>query len=124
IIAGAMALMIIPTSLIALSTSIGELVLWRFVQGLLLPPIFAVTLAYIGDEWAADEIAGVTGAYIAAGGLGGFLGRFLSGLIADHGGWRAAFWVYAGITGLAAIQVALALPRERNFVRAEGLRHS
>jgi YNFM family putative membrane transporter len=124
IIAGAMALMVIPTSLIALSTSIGELVLWRFVQGLLLPPIFAVTLAYIGDEWPADEIAGVTGAYIAAGGLGGFLGRFLSGVIADHGGWRAAFWVYAGITGLAAIQVALALPRERNFVRAEGLRHS
>ena len=124
IIAGAMALMVVPTALIALSTSIGELVLWRFVQGLLLPPIFAVTLAYIGDEWPADEIASATGAYIAAGGLGGFLGRFLSGIIADHGGWRAAFWVYAAITGVAAIHVSLALPRERHFVRADGLRHS
>jgi YNFM family putative membrane transporter len=124
IIAGAMALTVIPTALIALSTSIGELVLWRFVQGLLLPPIFAVTIAYIGDEWPADEIAGATGAYIAAGGLGGFLGRFLSGVIADHGGWRAAFWLYAAITGLSAIHVALALPPERHFVRAEGLGHS
>jgi MFS transporter, YNFM family, putative membrane transport protein len=124
IIAGAMALMVVPTALIALSTSIGELVLWRFVQGLLLPPIFAVTLAYIGDEWPVDEIPGATGAYIAAGGLGGFLGRFLSGIIADHGGWRAAFWLYAGITALAAIHVSLALPRERHFVRADGLRHS
>jgi len=124
IIAGAMALMVAPTALIALSTSIGELVLWRFVQGLLLPPIFAVTLAYIGDEWPVDEIPSATGAYIAAGGLGGFLGRFLSGIIADHGGWRAAFWLYAAITGLAAIHVALALPRERHFVRADGLRHS
>lgn len=124
IIAGAIGLMVVPTALIAVSSSIGELVLWRFVQGLLLPPIFAVTLAYIGDEWPADEIASATGAYIAAGGLGGFLGRFLSGIIADHGGWRAAFWVYAAITGVAAIHVSLALPRERHFVRADGLRHS
>jgi YNFM family putative membrane transporter len=124
IIAGAMALMVVPTALIALSTSISELVLWRFVQGLLLPPIFAVTLAYIGDEWPVDEIPSATSAYIAAGGLGGFLGRFLSGVIADHGGWRAAFWLYAAITALAAIHVSLALPRERHFVRADGLRHS
>jgi YNFM family putative membrane transporter len=124
IIAGAMALMVVPTLLVALSQSIGELVLWRFVQGLLLPPIFAVTLAYIGEEWPPDEVASAAGAYIAAGGLGGFLGRFLSGIIADHGGWRAAFWVYAGITALSAGYVALALPRERRFVRAEGLGHS
>lgn len=124
IIAGAMALMVIPTVLVALSTSITELVLWRFVQGLLVPPIFAVTLAYIGDEWSSDEIPGVTAAYIAAGGLGGFLGRFISGVVADHGGWRAAFWIYATVTALAAPYVAWALPRERHFVRAEGLRHS
>ena len=124
IIAGAMALLIIPTGLVALSSSIVELVLWRFVQGLLLPPIFAVTLAYIGEEWPGEQVAGVTADYIAAGGLGGFLGRFVSGVVADHGGWRAAFWIYAGVTGISAAYVALILPRERNFVRAEGLRHS
>jgi YNFM family putative membrane transporter len=124
IIAGAMALLVIPTALVALSSSIGELILWRFVQGLLLPPILAVTLAYIGDEWPGDQVAGVTAAYIAAGGLGGFLGRFVSGVVADHGGWRAAFWIYAVATAVSAAYVAWALPRERNFVRAEGLRHS
>ena len=123
-IAGAMALLVIPTALVALSTSIGELVLWRFVQGLLLPPIFAVTIAYIGDEWPGDQVPAVTAAYIAAGGLGGFLGRFVSGVVADHGGWRAAFWIYAAVTAVSAAYVAWALPRERNFVRAEGLRHS
>jgi MFS family permease len=124
IIAGAMALMVIPTALVALSDSIAEIILWRFVQGLLLPPIFAVTLAYIGDEWPGEEIAGVAAAYIAWGGLGGFLGRFVSGVVADHGGWRVAFWIFAAVTGLAAAYVAYALPRERNFVRTEGLRHS
>ena len=39
-----------------------QLVVWRFVQGLLLPPIFAVTVAYIGDEWPPREVAGVAGA--------------------------------------------------------------
>jgi MFS family permease len=124
IITGAMALMVIPTALAALSTSIAELVLWRFVQGLLLPPIFAVTLAYIGEEWPGEEVAGVTAAYIAAGGLGGFLGRFVSGVVADHAAWQWAFWIYAAVTGLSAAYVAWFLPRERNFVRAEGLRHS
>jgi MFS transporter, YNFM family, putative membrane transport protein len=124
IIISAMALMVIPTALAALSTSIVELVLCRFAQGLLLPPIFAVTLAYIGDEWPGEEVARVTAAYIAAGGLGGFLGRFVSGVVADHGGWQTAFWIYAAATGLSAAYVAWVLPRERNFVRAEGLRHS
>jgi predicted MFS family arabinose efflux permease len=124
IIAGAMALMVIPTMLVALSTSIGEVILWRFMQGLLLPPIFAVTLAYIGDEWPSNQVASVAAAYIAASGLGGFLGRFVSGVVADHGGWRAAFWIYAAVTGLSAAYVAWMLPRERNFVRTEGLRHS
>src|SRR5262249_13136639 len=62
--------------------------------------------------------------YIAAGGLGGFLGRFISGVVADHGGWRAAVWIYATVTALAAPYVALALPPGRPFVRAEGLRPS
>jgi predicted MFS family arabinose efflux permease len=99
-------------------------VLWRFVQGLLLPPIFAVAVAYIGEEWPIEEVAGANAVYVAAGGLGGFLGRFLSGIIADHGGWRAAFWVLTAITLVSAAYVALALPRERHFVRAHGLRHS
>ncbi len=124
IIAGAMALLVLPTIMLALSQTLTQLVLWRFVQGLLLPPIFAVTVAYIGDEWPSDEVAGATGVYIAASGLGGFLGRFMSGIVADHLGWRAAFWTIAAITLVSAAVVAVTLPRERHFVRAEGLGHS
>jgi predicted MFS family arabinose efflux permease len=124
IIAGALALLVVPTLLLALSHSLTELIVWRFVQGLLLPPIFAVTVAYIGDEWPDDEIAGVTGVYVAASAVGGFLGRFLSGLVADHAGWRDAFWVLAAVTAVSAVYVAVALPRERGFVRAENVGHS
>jgi len=124
IIAGAMALLVVPTILCGFSHSLNELVLWRFVQGLLLPPIFAVTVAYVGDEFPGEEVPGVTGIYVAASAVGGFLGRMLSGLVADHWGWRSAFFLLAAVTAVSALFVAAALPRERRFVRAEGLRHS
>ena len=41
---------IVPTLIIALSSSVPQLVFWRFVQGLLLPPIFTVAVAYVGEE--------------------------------------------------------------------------
>jgi predicted MFS family arabinose efflux permease len=119
-----MALLVAPTVLCALSHSLPELVFWRFVQGLLLPPIFAVTVAYIGDEFPGEEVAGVTGVYVAASAVGGFLGRLLSGLVADHWGWRSAFYLLTAVTAVSALFVAAALPRERRFVRAEGLAHS
>ena len=124
IIIAALTLLVLPTIFIALSPSLAQLVAWRFVQGLCLPPIFAVIVAYIGDEWPRGEVAGVTSVYMAASGLGGFLGRFLSGQIADYWGWRAAFWVIAAITVVSAIVVALTLTRERGFVRAEGMAQS
>jgi MFS family permease len=124
IIAGALILVVVPSVLIAMSGSLAEFIVWRFVQGMLLPPVFAVTVAYIGDEWPPAEVAGAIGIYVAASGVGGFLGRFLTGVVADHGGWRAAYWTIAAITAVAALYVALALPRERQFQRAEGLAQS
>ena len=49
------------------------------MHGLLLPPIFAVTIAYIGDEWPPGEANGVFGIYASASAVGGFLGRFVPG---------------------------------------------
>ena len=118
VIAAAMVALVVPTIMVALSDSLAAMIFWRFVQGLLLPPIFAVTVAYIGDEWPADEATGVTGMYVSAAGLGGFLGRFLTGLFADSVGWREAFLADAALTALCAIGVIMLLPRERQFVRA------
>ena len=123
VIAAAMVALVVPTIMVALSDSLAAMIFWRFVQGLLLPPIFAVTVAYIGDEWPADEATGVTGMYVSAAGLGGFLGRFLTGLFADSVGWREAFLADAALTALCAIGVIMLLPRERQFVRAANFTH-
>jgi predicted MFS family arabinose efflux permease len=124
LISAAVLLLIIPTVMVAFSQSLHAMIAWRFVQGLLLPPIFAVTVAYIGDEWPAVEATGVTGLYVSASAVGGFLGRFLTGLTSDAIGWRGAFLVDAGITAICAIAIVILLPREKRFVKAESIRAS
>ena len=120
----ALFLLVIPTALIGAAQSLDQIIALRFVQGLLLPPVFAVAIAYIGDEFPRDQIAAVTATYTTGSVLGGFLGRFLAGWIGDFGGWRLAFFILAGISLVCAIVVAWTLPGDRRFVRAEGILHS
>ncbi|HEX7967784.1 MAG TPA: MFS transporter, partial [Stellaceae bacterium] len=121
VIAAAMFALFVPTLLVALASDLRALVLWRFVQGLLLPPIFAVVIAYVGEEFPPAEATAVTGIYLSASSFGGFFGRFLTGILAEHVGWRGAFIVLAAITLACALGVALLMPRERHFRRAEGM---
>ena len=118
VIVTAMLAVAVPTTLMAFAPDLPSLVALRFVQGALLPPIFAVLVAYIGEEWPRSEATGMTGLYIAAGSFGGFLGRFLTGALADLSGWRTAFLVDGLIAFGLAFAVLLMLPRERQFVRA------
>ncbi|MGO9049646.1 MAG: MFS transporter [Xanthobacteraceae bacterium] len=111
---------VVPTLIMALASSVPQLVVLRFVQGLLLPPIFTVAVAYVGDEFPPNEIARVTGLFVSGSSVGGFCGRFATGAAADLLGWRASFGVVALMTLAGAIIVTLALPRERRFVRSGG----
>ncbi|MBV9261202.1 MAG: MFS transporter [Pseudolabrys sp.] len=121
VIVTAMFVLAIPTVLAALSPTLHQLIFWRFVQGLVLPPIFAVTIAYIGDEWSTSEATTAAGVYTSGASLGGFSGRFITGTIADFAGWRAGMITLAAATLVGGALVALLLPRERKFVRSEGL---
>ena len=121
LITAAMFAIVIPTLLMTLVSSVPAFVFWRFVQGLLLPPIFTVAVAYIGDEWPPADVPRVAGIYISGTSIGGFCGRFIPGALTDLIGWRLAFAAVALLTFTAAIVVALTLTREQHFVRSGGL---
>jgi MFS transporter, YNFM family, putative membrane transport protein len=121
LITAAMFAMVVPTLLMTLATGVPAFAFWRFLQGLLLPPIFTVAVAYIGDEWPAADVPRIAGLYISGTSVGGFCGRFIPGILTDLIGWRAAFAVVALLTLVAAIIVAMTLPRERHFVRSGGI---
>jgi len=120
LITAAMFAVVVPTLIMTFAGSVPELTFWRFVQGLLLPPIFTVAVAYIGDEWPPNEVTRVAGLFISGSAIGGFSGRFIPGLLTDVIGWRSAIQVVALLTLIAAIVVAVMLPRERNFIRSSG----
>src|SRR5271163_2409288 len=120
LITAAMFAIAVPTVIMTFATSVPQLVFWRFVQGLLLPPIFTVAVAYVGDEWPPAEIARITGLFVSGSSVGGFCGRFATGVVADLLGWRASFAAVALIALAGAIIVTIALPRERHFVRSGG----
>jgi len=120
LIAAAMFAVTVPVLMATVATTPTTLIFWRFIEGLLLPPIFTVVLAYVGDEWPPVEVAGVAGIYVSASSVGGFCGRLVPGIVGDVAGWRYAFLAIA-IIGLAgAILVAAKLPTEKRFVRSEG----
>ena len=115
LIVGALFLLVVPTLLIATSPTMHILLLWRFLQGVLLPFIFAVCVAYIGDEIPGP--AGIRAASLYSAGtiFGGFGGRFVAGLVAEWAGWRMGFVAVAGLTLAAAVFVAITLKPERTF---------
>jgi predicted MFS family arabinose efflux permease len=121
VIVASMLALVVPTVMIAMAPDVQSLIVWRFIQGLTLPSIFAVIIAYIGDEWPAAEVAGMAGIYTSGASLGGFSGRFVTGVLADLIGWRGAYLALAVLTLAATAAVAVLLPRERNFVRSENL---
>ena len=103
----------LPTLLAATSTSLAQLVFWRFLQGILVPGVIAVVVVYIGEEWPPDRVALIMGFYVSGTALGGFLGRILCGILADRFSWRISF-LALGLASLAgASAVALWLPHGR-----------
>jgi len=115
-------LLAVPTALAATSTTLRALVFWRFAQGLFVPGVIAVMLAYVNEEWAGRGVGRAMSSYVTGTVIGGFLGRFISGLIAAHWHWRATFLVLAVLDLILAFVVRAWLPLAKNFVRADHLR--
>jgi predicted MFS family arabinose efflux permease len=112
VIVGSACALAVATLLAATAASLGQLIAWRAVQGLVTPGIFAVTIAYIHEEYPASYAGRATAAYVSGTVVGGFCGRVLVGLIAQHAGWHVAFAVLGGANVLAAAALAAWLPRE------------
>jgi predicted MFS family arabinose efflux permease len=114
-------LLAIPTALAATSTTLRALIFWRFAQGLFVPGVIAVMLAYVNEEWAGRGVGRAMSSYVTGTVIGGFLGRFISGVIATHWQWRYSFLVLAVLDLMGAVVVRAWLPLAKNFVRAEHL---
>jgi MFS family permease len=106
------------TLLTATASSLSGLIFWRFMQGLCVPGVIAVIIAYINEEFSG-RAGTVMAAYVSGTVFGGFLGRFLTGLIATHLNWRMGFIILGILNLLGAFAVRQWLPLAVNFVPAK-----
>jgi MFS transporter, YNFM family, putative membrane transport protein len=114
VIVPAAVLLAIPTLLAATASSIGLLMFWRFLQGVLTPGIFAVTIAYINEEWE-EGVGSAMAAYVSGTVLGGFSGRMVAALVAAYSSWRWAFVVLAVLDLVCALVMAAWMPADHRF---------
>lgn len=75
----------------ALTTSLGGLIVARFVQGLFIPALTTCLAAFLAQSLPRDRLNVVMGSYVAATVAGGLGGRLLGGLIHPPLHWRYAF---------------------------------
>ena len=109
-------LLALPTLLAATSGSLGQLLFWRFWQGVFTPGIFAVTIAYITEEWETGAGSAMS-AYVAGTVLGGFSGRMVAALAAAYFSWRWAFVALGVLNLLSGVAIWAWLPQGRRIAR-------
>jgi len=108
-------LLTLATLLDATATGLPSLILWRFFQGLFIPGVFAVTIAYVQEEWVDGGAGRAMAIYVTGTVIGGFTGRLVSGVVATRWNWHWCFVVVGAMVGVSALLIQAWLPRERHF---------
>jgi MFS transporter, YNFM family, putative membrane transport protein len=104
-IVASLALLAIPTSLLALAPDLATFTALRIVQGLCMAAAFTLTLAYLGERCSMADAAGALAAYVTGNVASNLFGRLLSAAVADHLGLAANFYVFAllNLSGAALV---------------------
>ncbi len=111
----------LPTVLAATAANLGQLIVWRFLQGLFIPGVIAVAIAYVSEESPAGSVGLTMATYVTGTVIGGFAGRFLVGLFAARWGWRGAFLFLGALTFASALATWWLLPRAVKFIRQSNI---
>ena len=106
-----LALLAIPTALLAVAPGLGTFTLLRIVQGVFMASAFTLTLAYLGEEYSAADAAGAFAAYITGNVASNLIGRLMSAAFVDHLGLAANFYIFAVLNLAGALLVYFTVHR-------------
>src|SRR5215813_8127488 len=100
-----LALLSIPTALLAIAPNLTTFTVLRIAQGLCMASAFTLTLAYLGEECSAADAGGAFAAYITGNVASNLIGRLISAALADHLGLAWNFYVFAALNLAGALLV-------------------
>ncbi len=95
------------------STSIGELIIWRGLQGVGAALILPATLSIITNVFPREERTKAIAVWTAIGGLGVGFGPVVGGYIVDAFGWDAVFLLFVPLAAVALAGM-LIVPESRD----------
>ena len=110
-VALSLALLAVPTLLLATSPSLPVFAALRILQGLLMSTAFSLTLAYLAETGSGREAAAAAAAYVTGNVASNLFGRLMAAAIADHLGLAANFEIFAALNLLGALLAYAALSR-------------
>ncbi|WP_321891941.1 MFS transporter [Paraburkholderia tropica] len=111
VIALAASLSALPALWVAHAGSFASFLAARFAVGMLMPFVFAISVAFIGELFTREQSAEVSALFVAGTTLGGFAGRFITNACAAVLGWRHALDIVALLSLGAGVAIYLCLPR-------------
>jgi YNFM family putative membrane transporter len=106
-----LAVLAIPTTLLAHASDLTVFTLLRVAQGLCMASAFTLTLAYLGEECSAADAGGAFAAYITGNVASNLIGRLISAAIADHFGLAWNFYFFAALNLAGAVLVYFTIAR-------------
>jgi len=106
-----LALLAIPTALLATAPNLTVFTLLRIVQGLCMASAFTLTLAYLGERCSAMAAGGAFAAYITGNVASNLVGRLISAGISDHFGLASNFYFFAALNLVGAVLVYFTVGR-------------
>ncbi|WP_369266888.1 MDR family MFS transporter [Streptomyces harbinensis] len=111
----AIVIFLIGSALCGLAQNMGELIAFRFLQGLGGGGLIALSMAIVGDLVPPRDRGRYQGLFGAVFGATSVLGPLLGGLFVDHLSWRWVFYINVpiGAVALGVIAAALHIPARR-----------
>ncbi len=106
-----LALLSIPTALLAVAPDLTTFTALRIAQGVFMSAAFTLTLSYLAEQCSMRDAAGAFAAYITGNVASNLIGRLMSAALADHLGLAANFYVFAGLNLAGAVLVYFSLGR-------------
>ena len=106
-----LALLSVPTLLLASMPSLPVFAALRVVQGLCMAAAFTLTLAYLGETSSARGTASAFAAYITGNVASNLFGRLLSAAVSDHLGLASNFYTFAALNLCGVLLVHFTLRR-------------
>ena len=97
-IVASLALLTVPTLLLAVAPDLASFTALRIAQGLCMAAAFTLTLAYLAENCSAQDTASAFAAYITGNVASNLAGRLLAAGAVDHFGLAGNFYIFAGLT--------------------------